>query len=715
MDLVGQTIGQYQLVEVIHQDQNTVYRGFQASANRYVAVKVLAPNRSSDPTFVAQFQQDMQTLSSLSHPNLLPVLDYGQHNNLLYIVTPLVEGGSLKEHLADFHVLPQAQALFAGITDALTYLHRQDIVHANIRPSNIMLGHQGHPLLTDFGFSQGIDVGLSENAYLSPEIAQGQMYDQRADIYALGVLLDSVISGVNVVPGSLPNVRTRRPELAAKAEPIILKATAPQPEHRYQSVAEFEQGLTMALGGVAPVAATQPAAVVPPPVPAQSAEPAETQGGSSNMPLIIGGLVALLVIVGLGLFFLLFAGRGNDTGDGNEGGGGGIIIVVPTPAPQVPSVTADANVNIRSGPGTEFDVIGSLKQGQSAEALGRSPDQQWWVIKVAAANNGQGWVAANFVTTTNTGNLPVIQPPSPPAVATATATATTAPTPEPDSPPVAVIEGTSRAQVGDQVNLTGRNSQPAQGRTIVNYAWDFDEGTTATGRDVSHVYDTAGRYDVELTVTDDLGLTGSTTFRVRIDEGPAPAEPPVAVISAPADGIVGQPVTFDGSQSQSANRIVSYAWQFGDGGSANAVRVDHVYNAPGVYNVILTVTDNEGLTGSSNFQINIAAPEPEPEAPTAAISAPATTQVGVEVTFDGGASQSGSSAITTFAWDFGDGATDDTSGPVVNHTYEAIGSYQVTLTVINEEGLSDETAVNITVTPLEAAPLPVTVEPEDGQ
>lgn len=697
MDLIGQTVGQYQLVEVINRDQNVIYRGFQASANRYVAVKVLMPSLGSDPAFVAQFQQDMETISSLSHPNLLPVLDYGQHNDLLYIVTPLVEGGSLKGRLADFYPLPQAQALLADVCEALTYLNNQGLVHGNIRPANILLGRQNQPLLTDFGYTQGIDIGVSENTYLSPEMAQGQSYDSRADIYALGVLLDAVVSGVAVAPDSMPNVRTQRPDVAAAVEPVILKATASQPESRYQTAAEFKQALSKALAPLA-TSTTHPAASAPP-----NAE-SEPSRSSSNMPLLIGGVVALLGLLAVAAFFLLFANRGpDDTG----GDGGGVIIVVPTPAPQVPSVTADANVNIRSGPGTDFDVIGSLDQGQSAEALGRSPDQEWWVIQVAAANNGQGWVNADFVTTTNTGNLPVIQPPGLPA--------TTAPTPEPDSPPVAVIEGVSSVQAGDRVDLTGQNSQPAEGRTIVNFAWDFDDGTNATGRDVAHVFEAAGRYDVELVVTDDLGLTGLTTFRVRVDEGPAPAEPPLAIINAPVQGIVGEPVTFDGSQSQSANQIVSYDWQFGDGGSANAVRVDHIYNSPGVFNVILTVTDNEGLEGSSNIQVDIVAAS-EPEPPTAVIDSPADTPAGVEVTFDGSGSQPGDSPIENYLWDFGDGFADD-SGSIISHTYESPGSYTVTLTVTDEEGLTDETDVTMTVTPAEVAPPPEegTVEPEEGQ
>ena len=86
---------------------------------------------------------------------------------------------------------------------------------------------------------------------------------------------------------------------------------------------------------------------------------------------------------------------------------------------------------------------------------------------------------------------------------------------------------------------------------------------------------------------------------------PEPEQPPVAVIQAPEQAEVGEGVKFDAGASQSANRIVSYAWEFGDGEGANAVSVRHTYKSPGVYNVILTVTDSNNLSSTSNFQINI--------------------------------------------------------------------------------------------------------------
>ena len=200
-NLVGQTVGQYQILEIIHEGENTVYKGFQPATNRYVAVKVLNPAQSADPAFVQQFQRDMQAITRLQHPALLPVLDYGQQNGLLYQVSPLVEGGTLESRLAQYHPLPQAQALVAAVAGGLDYLHGQGLVHGNLKPTNVLLNPQGQPLLTDFGYTQGVDLGVQENTYLSPEQAQGGVVDRRTDVYALGVLLYHMLTRRNTGPG----------------------------------------------------------------------------------------------------------------------------------------------------------------------------------------------------------------------------------------------------------------------------------------------------------------------------------------------------------------------------------------------------------------------------------------------------------------------------------------------------------------------------------
>jgi PKD repeat protein len=178
---------------------------------------------------------------------------------------------------------------------------------------------------------------------------------------------------------------------------------------------------------------------------------------------------------------------------------------------------------------------------------------------------------------------------------------------------VARINGPSTAKVGDTVNFDGRSSQSVS--PIVDYQWNFGDGNTAHGSDVSHTYNQDGTYYVTLVVVAQNGLRGSDRHQINVDLGAA--EQPVARISAPNAAQLGQAVTFDGSASSAPGQIVSYAWNFGDGSTANGPVIPHTYQkGPGIYNVILTITDDQGHTNSTNHQINITS-SPETPTPTA--------------------------------------------------------------------------------------------------
>jgi PKD repeat protein len=179
----------------------------------------------------------------------------------------------------------------------------------------------------------------------------------------------------------------------------------------------------------------------------------------------------------------------------------------------------------------------------------------------------------------------------------------------PDLPPVAVISGPSQAVVGQQVNFDAKSSRAAEGSTLESFDWSFGDGSTGRGVNVLHVYNSPGTYEVSLTVVDDKGLSDTSRQPIQIisppPATPPPDQAPVAVIVAPSQARVGDTVTFDASQSVCTNPCVSYAWDFGDGSVANAIRVQHVYLAPAIYNVFLTVTDDKGLQGTSQTTISI--------------------------------------------------------------------------------------------------------------
>lgn len=158
--------------------------------------------------------------------------------------------------------------------------------------------------------------------------------------------------------------------------------------------------------------------------------------------------------------------------------------------------------------------------------------------------------------------------------------------------PKAVISGPTSGLVGETLSFSGADSTDPDGH-IVSYVWDFGDGTTGSGVNVTHSYSMAGSYKVTLTVTDNGGSGDSATHTVQINEPTSKNQPPKAVIRGPTSGLVGETLSFSGSDStDSDGRIVSYAWDFGDGTTGSGVNVTHVYTTAGSYQVTLTVTDD---------------------------------------------------------------------------------------------------------------------------
>jgi PKD repeat protein len=336
----------------------------------------------------------------------------------------------------------------------------------------------------------------------------------------------------------------------------------------------------------------------------------------------------------------------------------------PTPGPTVPTALVKVNSNIRSGPGTSYPVEGMLLAGQSAEITGVSADGAWWQLSSAGMPNGLGWVAASSVTAQDTQNVPeVVAPPLP--------TPTPPPAPAPAAqPPAAVISAPNQAGQGQSITFDGSGSTASAGHTIVTYAWNFGDGATASGVSVSHSYANAGSFVVSLTVTDDLGQTGTATLTVQITQ-----QGPTANFDSPKHGNVGDTINFNGNESTAASghSITDYDWDFGDGHSASGSEVDHIFNRTGDFDVRLRVTDDQGLTSEVKHHVQIGGPL------TASISAPGQGQVGQSIAFR---ASSGSSNIVSFVWSFGDGST--ASGQDVSHVYAGPGNFVVTLMVTDK-------------------------------
>ncbi|MEW6086989.1 MAG: PKD domain-containing protein [bacterium] len=247
--------------------------------------------------------------------------------------------------------------------------------------------------------------------------------------------------------------------------------------------------------------------------------------------------------------------------------------------------------------------------------------------------------------------------------------------------PVANAGPDQSVHAGLTVNFDGSGSSDLQG-TIVSYSWDFGDGTTESGVTASHIYNAAGTYTVTLTVTDNEGATGSDVSQVHVNNNP-----PLAIAGGNKSGSRIAPVNFDGSASfDTDGTIVSYLWDFGDGASASGAVVNHIYSSLGTFTATLTVTDNNGAATSDYCAVAI------PNLPPVANAGPDQTveyqDMSTYVTFDGsGSTDDGGILSWSYNWNFGDGTTG--TGVIITHYYDAPGNYTVTLSVLDNNYVSD--------------------------
>ena len=227
---------------------------------------------------------------------------------------------------------------------------------------------------------------------------------------------------------------------------------------------------------------------------------------------------------------------------------------------------------------------------------------------------------------------------------------------------------------------------------VAGYRWDFGDGASAAGQQLAHVYSMAGTYLVRLTVTDSFGRSADATRTVTIAAG-TPPDASIAVSPIPA--VAGAEVFFDASGSTAAagRRIVSHAWNFGDGSTGSGVTTSHVYESANTYTVVLNVTDDAGSVGTASATVDIVDPVPivvvhfSPQAPAA----------GQRVFFNAEVSAlAGGRRIVRYRWDFGDGSQSD-GGAAASHVYAAPGEFIVSLAVTDSGDRTGRTTVRVVV------------------
>jgi len=235
------------------------------------------------------------------------------------------------------------------------------------------------------------------------------------------------------------------------------------------------------------------------------------------------------------------------------------------------------------------------------------------------------------------------------------------------------------------VHFNGSRSYDEDG-SIRSYSWNFGDSKSATGTAVDHTFSQPGEYHVILTVTDNQGSSGTSSFIIRTDNTPPIAD----ARGTPPSGQDPLTVNFDGTFSYDPDgKIRSFSWDFGDGSGEQTASTSHQYQDPGSYTAVLTVTDDKGAADQDEVAIMVGN-----EPPVAMIRlSPESGTVPLKVTFDGSRSSDPDDTSLTYSWDFGDGFR--AGSRTTAHTYEEEGTYQVSLVVTDPHGGSDRAVVTV--------------------
>ena len=338
--MVGEVLSdRYEVEELVGTGgMSSVYRAHDRLLDRKVALKVLHQQYSEDSDYIERFRREARAVAALSHPNIVTVIDRGEHEGRQFIVFEYIAGENLKQLIERRGPAPVTTALELAmqIARGLSFAHQQGLVHRDVKPQNILLNGDGEAKVTDFGIARSLDVqhGMTQTGtvlgtsdYIAPEQAQGQSVDEHTDVYSLGVVLYELLTNEVPFPGENfvavamrhineepPSIRDRRPDVSPRLEAAVRRAMAKRPEDRFPTMADFsrelEANLAEAQGGTA---------VVAPPPPARPRAP--RRQGANPWPIVLALLV--LIAIGAAIALLLANHTSNNTTSTSRGGGGG--------------------------------------------------------------------------------------------------------------------------------------------------------------------------------------------------------------------------------------------------------------------------------------------------------------------------------------------------------------------------------------------------------
>jgi serine/threonine-protein kinase len=339
--MVGEVLSdRYEVEELVGTGgMSSVFRAHDRLLDRKVALKVLHPQYSEDAEYVERFRREARAVAALSHPNIVTVIDRGEHEGHQFIVFEYIAGENLKQLIQRRGPAPVTTALELAmqIARGLSFAHQQGLIHRDIKPQNVLLNGDGEAKVTDFGIARSLDVqqGMTQTGtvlgtsdYIAPEQAQGQRVDEHTDVYSLGVVLYELLTNEVPFPGENfvavamrhineepPPVRDKRPDVSPRLEAAVQRAMAKRPEDRFHTMADFCRELE------ADLAEAQGETVVAPALAGRKPR-RQSRRGANPWPIIL----ALLTLIAIGgVIAYLLVNRNNGTPASSSGGGGGAV------------------------------------------------------------------------------------------------------------------------------------------------------------------------------------------------------------------------------------------------------------------------------------------------------------------------------------------------------------------------------------------------------
>jgi serine/threonine protein kinase len=273
-DLSGRAIRGYQLRQKIgYGGFGAVYRAYQPAVEREVAIKVILPGYAADPEFVQRFETEAQLVARLEHIHIVPLYDYWRDADGAFLVMRWLRGGSLRDRLKHGPLEPDFVArILTQIADALAFAHSRSVIHRDLKPDNILLDEAENAFLTDFGIAKdlrslstpitkdGERVGTPQ--YFAPEQFSSELVTARTDLYSLGIVLFELLTGHLPFEGlsdaqvlykqlqePLPLLASLRPNMPPGLDDVLQKATAKEPEQRYENAVALAEAFRDTLEG----------------------------------------------------------------------------------------------------------------------------------------------------------------------------------------------------------------------------------------------------------------------------------------------------------------------------------------------------------------------------------------------------------------------------------------------------------------------------------